>query len=129
LRVDSKKPKIVMDYKELEVWKESKELVKLIYKITESFPKSEQFGLTNQIRRGAVSIPSNIAEGIGRNHVKDTIQFLYVSRGSIYELETQIILAFELSLISNEDYNKTVEKIHLCMKLISGFINYYENKK
>lgn len=118
-----------MDYKELEVWKESKELVNLIYKITESFPSTEQFGLTNQIRRSAVSIPSNIAEGIGRNHVKDTIQFLYVSRGSIYELETQIILAFELSFISNEDYNNTIEKIHLCMKLISGFINYYENKK
>lgn len=118
-----------MDYKELEVWKESKGLVKIIYKITESFPSSEQFGLTNQIRRSAVSIPSNIAEGIGRNHVKDTIQFLYISRGSIYELETQTILAFELSFISIEDYNKAVEKIHLCMKLISGFINYYENKK
>ncbi len=99
-----------MDYKELEVWKESKELVKIIYKITESFPSSEQFGLTNQIRRSVVSIPSNVAEGIGRNHVKDTIQFLYISRGSIYELETQIILAFELSFISNEDYNKTIEK-------------------
>ena len=118
-----------MDYKELEVWKESKELVKLIYKITENFPSSEQFGLTNQIQRSAVSIPSNIAEGIGRNHVKDTLQFLYISRGSIYELETQIILAFDLSFISSEAYNNSIEKIHLCMKLISGFINYYENKK
>ena len=91
-----------MDYKELEVWKESKELVKLIYKITELFPSTEQYGLTNQIRRSAVSIPSNIAEEIGRNHLKNTIQFLYISRGSIYELETQIILAFELSFISKE---------------------------
>lgn len=118
-----------MDYKELEVWKESKELVKIIYKITELLPSSEQFGLTNQIRRCAVSIPSNIAEGIGRNHAKDTIQFLFIARGSTFELETQIILAFELSFISNEDYNKSIEKIHLCMKLISGFINYYEQKK
>ncbi len=118
-----------MDYKELEVWKESKELVKLIYEITESLPLSEQFGLTNQIRRSAVSIPSNIAEGVGRNHVKDTLQFLYIARGSIYELETQIILAFELSFISNDAYNKSIDKIHLYMKLISGFINYYENKK
>jgi len=118
-----------MDYKELEVWKESKELVKLIYKITESFPSTEQFGLTNQIRRSAVSIPSNIAEGIGRNHTKDTLQFLFIARGSIYELETQIILAFELSFISKEGYELTLEKIHLGMKLISGFINYYETKK
>ncbi len=118
-----------MDYKELEVWKESKELVKLIYKITESFPSTEQFGLTNQIRRSAVSIPSNIAEGIGRNHTKDTLQFLFIARGSIYELETQLILAFELSFISKEVYEITFEKIHLCMKLISGFINYYETKK
>jgi four helix bundle protein len=118
-----------MDYKELEVWKESKELVKLIYELTKIFPSTEQFGLTNQIRRCAVSIPSNIAEGIGRNHVKDTLQFLFIARGSIYELETQIILAFELSFISNEVYNNSIEKIHLCMKLISGFINYYEQKK
>lgn len=118
-----------MDYKELEVWKESKDLVKLIYKITESFPLSEQFGLTNQIRRAAVSIPSNIAEGLGRNHVKDTIQFLHVARGSLYEIETQLILAFELSFISKDIYETTLEKVHLCMKLISGFINYLENKK
>lgn len=118
-----------MDYKELEVWKESKELVKIVYEATGSFPSSEQFGLSSQIRRCAVSIPSNIAEGVGRNHIKDTIQFLYISRGSLYELETQIILAFELSFISKDAFEKVFEKIHLCMKLISGFINYYENKK
>lgn len=118
-----------MDYKELEVWKESKELVKLIYKITESFPSTEQFGLTNQLRRSAVSIPSNIAEGVGRNHTKDTLQFLFIARGSIYELETQLILAHELSFVSKETFEKTEEKVHLCMKLISGFINYYTNKK
>ncbi len=118
-----------MDYKELEVWKESKELVKLIYMITESFPSSEQFGLTSQIRRSAVSIPSNIAEGNERNHLKDTLQFLFIAKGSLYELETQIILSFELSFVSKEDYEVALDKVQLCMKLISGFINYYENKK
>ncbi len=61
-----------MDYKELDVWKESKELVKLIYSLTNSLPTNEQFGLSQQIRRSAISVPSNIAEGIGRNHTKDT---------------------------------------------------------
>ena len=65
-----------MDYKELDVWKETKELVKLVYEFTNDMPSNEQFGLTLQVRRAAVSIPSNIAEGIGRNHTKDTIQFL-----------------------------------------------------
>lgn len=118
-----------MDYKELEVWKESKELVKIIYKITESFPSSEQFDLANQMRRCAASIPSNIAEGIGRNHVKDTLRFLHVSRGSIYELETQLILSYELLFLSKENFENTNEKVHLCIKLINGFINYFENKK
>ncbi len=85
-----------MEYKELDVWKENKELVKLVYSLTNSLPPNEQFGLTLQIRRSAISIPSNIAEGIGRNHTKDTLQFLYIARGSAYELETQLIISKEL---------------------------------
>ncbi len=85
-----------MDYKELDVWKESKELVKLIYSLTNRLPSSEQFGLIPQIRRSAISVPSNIAEGVGRNHSKDTIQFLYIARGSLYELETQLVISKEL---------------------------------
>lgn len=86
-----------MDYKELDVWKENKDLVKLVYSFTNSFPPSEQFGLTLQIRRSAVSIPSNIAEGIGRNHSKDTLQFLFIARGSAYELETQLLISKDFS--------------------------------
>jgi len=70
-----------MNYKELEIWKELKGLVKLIYKITESFPLSEQFELTNQIRSCALSAQSNIAEEIARNQLKNTLQFLYISHG------------------------------------------------
>ncbi|MHC1703774.1 MAG: four helix bundle protein [Tenuifilaceae bacterium] len=117
-----------MDYKELDVWKESKELVKLVYSITNSLPSNEQFGLTLQIRRSAVSVPSNIAEGVGRNHTKDTIQFLFISRGSIYELETQLIISKELYKFDEKEYTIVWEKIQNCKMLINGFINYYQKK-
>lgn len=83
-------------HKDLEVWKRSVELVKTIYEITKSFPKEELYGLTNQMRRSAISIPSNIAEGAARNHNKEFIQFLYITLGSIAELETQIIISKKL---------------------------------
>ena len=86
-------------YTELEVWKESRILVKDIYSITKSFPKEEIYGLSNQLRRCAVSIPSNIAEGCGRRTSADTIQFLHISRGSLYELETQLYIALDLNYI------------------------------
>ncbi|MBB4806450.1 four helix bundle protein [Chryseobacterium defluvii] len=77
------------DYTELEVWIEGRKLVDVIYTLTTSFPKEELFALTSQIRRAAISIPSNIAEGCGRRTSKDTLQFLRIARGSFYELETQ----------------------------------------
>lgn len=78
-----------MDYTELDVWKYSREMVKLVYKITKSFPNEELYGLTNQIRRSAVSVPSNIAEGVGRQSNKETIHFIYIAKGSLQEVETQ----------------------------------------
>ncbi|HWZ23616.1 MAG TPA: four helix bundle protein [Cytophagaceae bacterium] len=84
--------KEVITYKELEVWKRSRVLVNTL---TKKFPKKELFGLLGQIRRCAVSIPSNIAEGCGWNTDKDTLQFLFISRGSLYELETQLLLSFD----------------------------------
>ena len=77
-------------YTDLDVWKKSRELVKEIYVLTKAFPKDEMYGLSSQIKRSAVSVPSNIAEGYGRNHTKDTLQFLFIARGSLYELETQL---------------------------------------
>ncbi|MFM6954240.1 MAG: four helix bundle protein [Sphingobacteriaceae bacterium] len=73
-------------YTELELWAEARKLVTTIYELTKLFPKEEQFGLINQMRRCAVSIPSNIAEGCGRNHKKDSLQFLFIARGSVFEL-------------------------------------------
>ena len=117
-----------MDYTDLEVWKESRKLVKEIYAITSNFSRDELYGLSNQIKRSAVSIPSNIAEGCGRRTSKDTIQFLYISRGSLYELETQIYLALDLKFLNQEEFDKLQNKILYCKKLLSGFINYYKKK-
>ena len=89
-------------HKELKVWKKGIELVKVIYGITNDFPKTEQFGLISQIRRCSVSIPSNIAEGCGRHSDKELIHFLYITLGSASELETQIIISQELGFLEKE---------------------------
>jgi four helix bundle protein len=115
-------------YIEMIVWKKARALVKLVYSITKDYPKEEIYGLTLQIRRAAVSIPSNIAEGIGRNHYKETIQFLYISRGSTYELETQIFLSYDMGYIDEPKLNEIIEQLIECKKLINGTINYYEKK-
>jgi len=118
-----------MDYKELDVWKESKELVKLVYSLTNSLPANEQFGLTIQIKRSAVSVPSNIAEGVGRNHSKETIQFLHITRRSLYELETQLNISNELFHYDSIEYHKCWDILQNCKMLINGFINYYKKQR
>jgi four helix bundle protein len=114
--------KEIKNHKDLEVWKKSMDLVSNIYKITESFPNKELYGLTNQIRRAAVSIPSNIAEGAARNSKKEFIQFLYIALGSLSELETQIIIANRLEYLNNLDTLSEVLKF--VQKLINGLIYY-----
>jgi len=86
----------IQSYRDLDIWKRSRILVKTIYQATERFPKREMFGLTNQIRRAAVSIPSNIAEGAARLYTREYIRFLSNTLGSIAELETQLLLAIDL---------------------------------
>lgn len=117
-----------MEYNKLEVWIEARKLVNLLYDSSKLFPKEELFGLTNQMRRAAVSIPSNIAEGCGRQTSKDTVNFLHISRGSLYELETQYYLAFDQKYIDEINFNIAFEQIKICKKLLNGFINYYKNK-
>ncbi len=114
--------KEIRNHKDLEVWKKSMDLVSNIYKITESFPNKEFYGLTNQIRRAAVSIPSNIAEGAARNSKKEFIQFLYIALGSLSELETQIIIAQRLEYLNNLD--ALLEDLKFVQKLINGLIYY-----
>ena len=113
------------DYTHLEVWQECRKLANHVYELTKSFPKEEQFGLTNQIRRAAVSISSNIAEGCGRQTAKDTINFLHISRGSLYEIETQCFIALDQQYISNEQFDIVYSTIQSCKRLLNGFINYY----
>jgi four helix bundle protein len=113
-------------YYDLDVWKESRKLTNQVYNLTKSFPEEEKFGLTSQIRRCSVSVPSNIAEGCGRPTPKDTTRFLYIAKGSLYELETQVLLSFGQNYISDKDVSEVSKQIIVCKKLLNGFINYYK---
>ena len=96
------------NFKNLEIWKRSRALVRVIYEQTNSFPAEEKFGLTLQIRRSAISVPSNIAEGCGRGTDKQLMQFLNISIGSLCELETQIYLTNDLQFIDNQISNDII---------------------
>jgi len=115
-----------MEYNKLEVWIEARKLTNLIYDLFKVFPKEEIYGLTNQMRRCSVSIPSNIAEGCGRQTSKDTINFLHISRGSLYELETQCYVALDQKYIDENNFNIVFNQMQSCKKLLNGFINYYK---
>ena len=109
-------------HKDLEAWKKSIELVTNIYEITKVFPKEEIYGLTSQIRRCAVSVPSNIAEGAARHSSKEYLQFLYISLGSISELETQLIISQNLGFINNS--SEIIEKSLKVKQVLYGLIKY-----
>lgn len=114
-----------MDYKELDVWLQARELVKRVYVLTTNFPKDEQYSLTSQIRRCVVSVPSNIAEGCGRQSAKETVHFLHIARGSLFELETQLILANDLDYV-DFDMTNILTEVDRVKKLLNGFINYHK---
>lgn len=105
----------------LVAWQEAMELVKEVYRATADFPASESFGLTNQLRRAAVSVPSNLAEGAGREGTKEFLQFLSICRGSLSELETQIILAKNLGYMNNPD--NLLTRIDRLFALMGGLMN------
>ncbi|OOV29289.1 four helix bundle protein [Flavobacterium sp. LM5] len=115
-----------MNHKNLEVWKKSMDLVLQVYQITNLFPDTEKFGLTSQMRRAAVSIPSNIAEGAARKSDKEFIQFLYIALGSLAEVETQYLIAIRLQYL-NEDL-KVDNSINEVKSLIIGMKNYLLKK-
>lgn len=115
-------------YKNLEVWKRSMQLVKQVYLLTKKYPKEELFALTSQTKRAVVSIPSNIAEGMGRNYKKDTIQFVYVAHGSLYELETLLNIAVMVNIISEEDFAAYPSLINELIKIINGLIKSLEQR-
>ena len=105
----------IKSFKDLRIWQKGIEIVSDIYILTKNFPKEELFSLTSQLRRSAISIPSNIAEGFKRFHNKEYKQFLFITLGSCAELETQIIIAKELKYINENEETKLVEKLdHIC---------------
>jgi four helix bundle protein len=107
----------IVTYRQLEIWKIGMELVKDVYKFTSTFPKEEIYGLTNQMRRAAVSTVSNIAEGFRRQHNNEFKQFLHITLGSCAELETQTTIAKELNYINEQTETMLLEKSdHLCRK-------------
>jgi len=107
-------------YKDLLVWQKSIQFVKEIYMVTEDFPQSEKFGLVDQLRRAAVSVPSNIAEGHGRSSSKERKQFTSLARGSAAELETQLIVAKELGFINDAQFIQLEKSIVEILKMLSG---------
>ncbi|KKT52685.1 MAG: hypothetical protein VE96_C0010G0006 [candidate division Kazan bacterium GW2011_GWA1_44_22] len=109
-------------YKELAVWQKSRHLVANIYSLTKTFPVSEQYILTSQINRSAISIPSNIAEGWARHSTKEFINFLYIARGSLAELETQLLLGSDLNYVSSKKLAEIENQLNEINKMLSGII-------
>jgi four helix bundle protein len=100
-----------MSYKDLRVWGKGRALVKVVYHLTKAFPKEELFGLTSQIRRAAVSIPSNIAEGSQRSSDREFANYVLIARGSIAELETQLLLSVDIGYLSNEQITSVLQQL------------------
>ncbi len=105
---------------DLKVWQESMELVTDIYRITNNFPRDEVYGLTSQMRRAAVSVPSNIAEGAARTSNKEFLQFLSIARGSLSELETQIIISINLDYV--QDMDQVLTRVSTVFALLGGLL-------
>jgi four helix bundle protein len=112
----------IKSFTDLHVWQEGHTLVLLIYKITQQFPKEEQFGLTNQIRRASVSITSNIAEGFSRNSYKEKIQFYSMALGSVTEVQNQLLIAKDIKYITKDEFSKLAEQTVIVNKLLNGII-------
>lgn len=111
---------VIKDFKDLVVWQKAMELVAEVYLIAKKLPKEELFALNDQIRRSAISIPSNIAEGQGRNSTKEFIQFLAISKGSKAELETQLLLCVKMDYLNNKDIETAISLIQEVGKMLNG---------
>lgn len=109
------------NFRELDIWKKALGFSKEIYLLTKGFPISELYGLTSQMNRSSVSIPSNIAEGASRDSNKDFNRFLQMAIGSAFELETQIILAFEFDLISKKNADELIKELNEIQRMMNGF--------
>ncbi len=117
-----------MTHKDLIVWKESIDFVKLVYLNTQNFPKEEKYGIVSQIRRAAISIPSNLAEGCGRRSPNELIQFLYYALGSCSEIETQLIISKELDFLTLKDFDILIQKNTSIIRMLTALLNSIKTK-
>lgn len=117
------------NYRNLEVWKQCRRLTAEVYRMTSSFPRAEVFGLTQQMRRAAVSVPSNIAEAHGRRSDADIVRFLLIARGSLLELETETLIASDLDYLSTREADELDTQITHTVRLLNGLIRHYTRKQ
>ena len=113
----------ISSFEDLLVWRKSRDLVKLIYELTDGFPGSEKFNLVGQVKRCVTSIPANIAEGFSRFHLKESVQFYRNARGSLSELKSHLYVAFDQRYISKTDFDLCIEKVNEIGKMLNGLIN------
>jgi four helix bundle protein len=112
----------IRSFTDLDAWKEGHKMVLLVYSFTKSFPKEEIFGLTSQMRRCVVSITSNIAEGFSRQSFKEKVQFYYIAQGSVTELQNQLLIARDIGLLLNENFQNVANQSVKVHKIINGLI-------
>ena len=113
----------IKSYRDLVAWQRGRMLVKLVYEATAHFPPDERFGLTSQMRRAAIGVISNIAEGYGRGSQQDYQRFLRIARGSLFELEAQALMALDLEFITDDGHSEIQDAVSECGKPLSGLIN------
>ena len=112
----------IKSFSDLKVWVEGHKLVIMVYKISESFPKTEQFGLTNQIRRAVVSITSNVAEGFSRESTKDRVHFYIMALGSLNETQNQLLISRDINYLKQKDWDDLEEQVIMVSKMLNGLI-------
>ncbi len=121
-------PVKIQGFRDLKIWQRSREMVKTAYLLTATFPKEEIYGLTSQLRRCAISVPSNIAEGSVKRSTREFLRFLNIAYGSLAELETQLQLAADLGYLTNEVLNEPLTEIDEIGRMINGLIKKLEDK-
>ena len=118
----------IQSYRDLRVWQKARELVLLTYKFSKKFPPDEQFALTSQVRRAAISITANLAEGYGRLSQKDREHFYVMAQGSLYELDSHFQIAADLNFISPVDYKKFIETQTDCLRMLRAFLKTHRSR-
>ena len=118
----------IRSHRDLVAWQKGFGLGLDVYRVTKSFPDSERFGLISQLRRAAVSVSSNIAEGYGRGSTADYIRFLRAARGSLYEIDTQLLFAARLEFLPQSSYDELVERVNECGRILAALIRSLEEK-